>query len=52
MRKLIISLLMGAMTLTVAAQKETNINDSLFHCQIEGQEITFPCPWSELERLG
>lgn len=52
MRKLIISLLMGAMTLIGAAQKETNVNDLLFHCQIEGQEITLPCPWSEFERLG
>lgn len=52
MKKLIISLLMGALTLTVAAQTETKVNDLSFHCQIEGQDITFPCPWSELERLG
>lgn len=50
MKKLIISLLMGAMTLTLAAQIQTD--DLSFHCQIEGQNTTFPCQWSELEQLG
>lgn len=55
MRKLIISLLMGAMTLTGAAQQDTStskVNDLSFHCQIGGEDITFPCKWSDLERLG
>lgn len=39
MRELIISLLMGAMTLTVAAQKETNVNDLSFHCRMSSDEL-------------
>lgn len=50
-----ILLLFGAITYTGAAQQETlatKVNEMLFHCQIEGQDITFPCQWSELEQLG
>lgn len=53
MKKLITSLLLGAITLTSAAQQGELITDGTsFHCQIEGQDITFPCMWSDLERMG
>lgn len=55
MKKIIILLLFGAMAFTATAQQDTvgiNVDDLSFHCQIEGQKITFPCQWSELERMG
>lgn len=53
MKKLIFSLLFGAMALTGAAQQDELIpDDTSFRCQIEGQDITLPCRWSDLERIG
>lgn len=53
MKKIIISFLFVAMALTSAAQQGEKITDStLFRCQIEGQDVAFPCMWSDLERMG
>lgn len=43
------------MAFTVIAQQDTmnTHGDNLsFHCQIEGQDITFPCMWHDLEQIG
>lgn len=59
MKRIIISLLLGAIALTGAAQqslwviKDTPPSDTLsFSCQIEGEDITLPCRWSDLEQQG
>lgn len=53
MKKLIILLIFVAMTLSGAAQQGELITDSIsFRCQIEGQDFTLPCRWSDLERMG
>lgn len=59
MKRVIISLLLGAIVLTGAAQqslwviKDMPPSDTLsFSCQIEGEDTTLPCRWIDLERLG
>lgn len=59
MKRQIVLLLLAAIVLTGAAQQSPSVkkgmtqSDTLsFRCQIEGEDITLPCRWSDLERLG